>query len=82
MALIDNSTLSLDDWKYVDRLFGLKLVESAPDISDELKEIISKHHNARLEKNYALSDKIREELASKNISILDSADGVIWEYID
>lgn len=81
LAYVDNSTLSLSDWEYLDRLLGLNLVASAPDISDELKAKIKQHHIARENKNYELSDRLRDELAAENISVLDTADGTFWQFL-
>lgn len=41
---------------------------------------IALRNDAKKAKNYALSDKIRDELKAKNVNLLDTKDGVIWEY--
>lgn len=41
---------------------------------------IALRNDAKKAKDYALSDKIRDELKEKNIHLLDTKDGVIWEY--
>lgn len=45
-----------------------------------IDEQIQKRNEAKKQKDYVLSDKIRDELKEKNISLLDTKDGVIWEY--
>lgn len=41
---------------------------------------IALRNDAKKAKDYALSDKIRDDLKAKNINLLDTKDGVIWEY--
>lgn len=41
---------------------------------------IALRNDAKRAKDYALSDKIRDDLKAKNINLLDTKDGVIWEY--
>jgi len=52
-------------------------------ISDEKKEkienLIEQRTQAKKDKNFELSDKIRDELTSMNISIMDTATGILWE---
>jgi cysteinyl-tRNA synthetase len=44
-----------------------------------IEELILKRDNAKKEKNFELSDKIRDELKNMNISIMDTANGTLWE---
>lgn len=79
-ALIDNTTeLSLNDWQFIENLFGLGLI--VPDISDAEKSLIAEREAARAAKDYQKSDQIRDILASKNITVKDTANGPIWEYL-
>jgi cysteinyl-tRNA synthetase len=64
----------------IDELLGLQLIETTPDIDDETKQLILRRQRAREEKNWAESDRIRDELAKRNIIIQDTASGSIWEY--
>ena len=52
-------------------------------ITDEEKEVIEaliqKRSEAKKEKNFEISDKIRDELTSQGISIMDTANGTVWE---
>lgn len=45
-----------------------------------IEQQIALRNDAKKAKDYALSDKIRDELKAKNIHLLDTKDGVIWEY--
>ena len=80
-ALIDGSELSMEDWRKVDELFGLDLLADSPDIDDEVREMISARQTARLEKNWAESDRLRDLLAERGITVKDTADGPVWEYL-
>ncbi len=52
-------------------------------INEETKEkitsLLEKRTLAKKEKNFELSDKIRDELKHMNISIMDTPSGVVWE---
>lgn len=94
MAIIDeafNKVLSsrLDDihqhafvmlLETIDQLYGLKLLETSPDISDDLKRLIIERSRAREDKDYARSDEIRDELSKNGIAVRDTASGPVWEY--
>jgi cysteinyl-tRNA synthetase len=64
----------------VDELLGLKLIETTPDISDDLKRIIIERTRAREQKDYARSDELRSELEKSGITVRDTASGPVWEY--
>lgn len=80
-AIIDKSKLTLDDWKKVDELFGLRLIADSPDIDDETRALIEDRQSARDAKDFARSDEIRDLLANKGITVKDTPDGPIWQYI-
>lgn len=80
-AIIDQiNHADLEFWKQVDQLFGLQLLQDSPDINDEIHELLAARWDAKLQKNFAEADQIRDELLTKNITIKDSADGQIWQY--
>lgn len=81
-ALIDNSNISLDDWRKIDALLGIRLIADTPDVSKDVQELILERQKARNAKNYAKSDEIRDKLAARQISIKDTAMGPIWQYSD
>jgi len=64
----------------IDDLLGLQLLETTPDVTDEQKQLIIERERARDEKNWELSDKLRDELVKQDITIRDTAAGTIWEY--
>ena len=68
--------------KFLDDAFGLKIAESTPDISDELKTKIEKRFKAKKEKDFATADALRDEISNEGIALLDGADGSIWQYAE
>lgn len=80
-AIIDNSELSLDDWEKIDELFGLNLVADSPNIDKKTTELIEERAYARAIKDFEKSDHIRGELAAMGITVRDTLDGAIWEYL-
>jgi len=79
-AIIDNCALSLDDWRKIDKLFGLRLISDTPDVSDEVYNLIHERDVARTNKDFAMSDKIRGELLKQGIALSDTPDGAVWYY--
>ena len=66
--------------KFLDDAFGLKIAETTPDISDELKQKIAERFAAKKAKDFATADKLRDEIMAEGIVLLDGADGSIWQY--
>ena len=79
-ATIDSSTISLEDWKRIDELFGLNLIADTPDVSEDIIDKIIAREKARADKDYTLSDEIRDDLLTRGIALRDTPDGAVWEY--
>ncbi len=79
-ALIDSLELSFMDWRKIDELFGLGLVEESPNLNDELREKIHEREKARANQDFVKSDAIRDELLVRNVALNDTKNGTIWEY--
>ena len=70
-----------DDFlKFVDDAFGLEIAANSADISEDLKAKIVERVEAKAAKDYARADALRDEIAEEGIELLDSADGVKWQY--
>lgn len=67
---------------FLDELLGLKIGESTPDISDEIKGKIAERFEAKKAKDFAKADALRDEIAQEGIALLDNADGSIWQFIN
>ena len=64
----------------IDELLGLQLIASTPDIDDTTKQLILARVRARENKDFAASDRLRDELAAQGIVVRDTASGPIWSY--
>lgn len=66
-----------------DEVLGLDLAKAEADNCDnldsEIEELIAKRQQARAEKDWALADKIRDDLLKRNIKLIDTPEGVKWE---
>lgn len=80
-ALIDNSNLALSDWEFVDQLFGLDLLAAATPISQNQLSLISQRESARQAKDWSTADAIRDQLAKQNLTVKDTSNGPIWQFI-
>ncbi len=81
LAMIDNSVLTLSDWNFIDELLGLDLINSTPDKTQELADEFYARELARKNQDYAVADKIRDDLAKQGLTILDTASGPIWQFL-
>ena len=78
---------TLSNIEFIDTLLGFGGQEPFTyfqiGISEEEKEkietLISQRNEAKKEKNFERSDAIRDELTAMGISIMDTADGIVWE---
>ena len=66
--------------QFLDDAFGLMIGETTPDISEELKQKITERAEAKKNKDFAKADALRDEISKEGISLLDSAEGTIWQY--
>jgi cysteinyl-tRNA synthetase len=64
----------------IDKLLGVGLANSTPDIDNEAKELITKRLAARQNHDWAASDKLRLELADRHITTRDTPEGTVWSY--
>lgn len=77
--------------KSFDKVLGLNLSKAfeekqeavIPEISEELKQyienLIEERKQAKLNKNYARADEIRNELATKGIELIDTKEGTTYK---
>ena len=66
----------------IDELLGLELVSSTPDISDDAKRLLIERRQARESRDWAESDRLRDELAAMRIIVNDTPSRSIWQYSD
>lgn len=77
---IKNNVPSNEFVEFLDEAFGLKIAESTPDISDELKAKIAERKQVKTERDFAKSDALRDEIAEAGIKLLDGANEMLWQY--
>lgn len=80
-AVIDNANINFEDWQKIDEFFGLNLIQDSPNITAEQSQIITARQVARAQKDWQQSDKLRAKLEETGLTILDTKDGQIWQYL-
>ena len=48
-------------------------------LDEDIEKLIAERQQARKEKNFALADKIRDDLKARGIVLLDTPQGVKWK---
>lgn len=56
------------------------VIKEKGDIDGEIEELIAQRQEARKNKDFALSDKIRDDLKARGIILEDTSQGVKWSY--
>jgi len=59
---------------------GIMQNELGGTLEEEVEELIKKRNEARKNRDFALSDKIRDDLTKKGIVLEDTAQGVRWSF--
>lgn len=81
-ALIDSiASDNLAFWKAIDELFGLNLLADSPALPPAAAQLLSDRAAARAAKDYQTSDRLREQLATYNLTVLDTPAGQTWQYL-
>ena len=79
-----NNTTKIELIKSWDTVLGLDLLKEKEvdnELSKYIKEKIEERNAAKANKDYALADKIREELLSNGIELKDTREGTTWNKI-
>jgi cysteinyl-tRNA synthetase len=68
---------------FIEDIFGLQVEESNNDevLDNVLNILIEMRKDARTNKDWAASDKIRDGLAAAGIQLKDGADGTSWSLV-
>lgn len=64
----------------IDELLGLQLESATPDVDDETKQLIVTRQRARDAKDWKESDRLRDTLLERGITLKDTVDGTLWQY--
>lgn len=67
---------------YADQVLGLDLTrkEVTRELSDEMQSLLDKRADARAEKNWSESDRLRTLLEDQGLIIKDSPNGQDWQW--
>jgi len=74
---VEERDKSLEVMRGFDTVLNFEIKEQALDA--QIEEMIEKRNEARKNKDYALSDKIRDELLAMGIVLEDTPQGVKWK---
>ena len=80
-SVIDTNELNYEDWKFVDELFGLGLIDGIESVPDFVKRLMTERDEARKNKDFAVADEIREQLADNNYTVKDTPEGPVWQFM-
>ena len=61
---------------------GILQKTTKANLEEEIEALIAERQQARKDRNFALADKIRDDLKDKGIELLDTPQGVRWKKID
>ncbi len=67
--------------QFLDNLFGLDLLNSAPDIDARARSLLSNRELARKERNWTESDRLRGEIEKIGFIVNDEQNGSTWGYL-
>ena len=70
---------ALDLFKELTGVIGIAVKEQTDDLTEEVEALIEKRQAARKAKDFALADKIRDDLLSRGIILEDTREGVKWK---
>ena len=62
-------------------VLGLIVIRKEEDLDSEIVSLIEERQAARKRKDFAEADRIRDELKSRGIELLDTREGVKWKRI-
>ena len=68
----------LNDLDFMCGILGIKLEEGSKVDDAEIEKLIALRNTAKADKNFALSDEIRDKLAEMGVTIKDTREGTKW----
>ena len=68
----------LPEFERMSDILGIYIVKVTDQEKNEINQMIEKRDEYRMEKNYDEADKIRDEIAEKNIIFIDHKNKTIW----
>ncbi len=81
-SIKDPSVLNRDSLtvflQYIDQLLGLRLIDTTPDVDLQVKDLLIQREQARKQKDWLESDRLREDLETRGIFVKDSENITTW----
>ena len=68
----------LQEFERMSDILGIQIVKVTDEEKNQINEMIKKRDEYRIEKNYNEADKIRDEIAEKNIIFIDHKNRTTW----
>ena len=68
----------LPEFERMSEILGIYIVKVTDQEKNEINQMIKKRDEYRIEKNYEQADKIRDEIAGKNIIFIDHKNKTKW----
>jgi cysteinyl-tRNA synthetase len=60
---------------------GLELTDDVAEMDDDVAELVEERNAARARKDFAESDRIRDELLARGIVLEDTPNGTVWRQV-
>ena len=68
----------MQEFERMSDILGIQIVKVTDEEKNQINEMIKKRDEYRIEKNYLEADKIRDEIANKNIIFIDHKNRTTW----
>jgi len=73
-----SAEIILPEFERVSEILGFQILKVSDTEKNEINQMIKKRDEYRVEKNYEQADKIRDEIAKKNIMFVDHKNSTTW----
>nr|AIF19305.1 cysteinyl-tRNA synthetase (CARS, cysS) [uncultured marine thaumarchaeote KM3_86_E11] len=75
---VASAKIILPEFERMSAILGIKILKVSDDEKNEINQMIKKRDEYRAEKNYDEADKIREQIAERNIIFVDHKNKTRW----
>jgi len=75
---VASAKIILPEFERMSDILGIKILKVSDDEKNEINQMIKKRDEYRAEKNYDDADKIREQIAERNIIFFDHKNKTTW----
>ena len=74
----NSAKMILEEFERMSDILGIHIIKVTDEEKNEINEMLAKRDEYRLNKNYEQADKIRDEIAEKNIIFIDHKNKTTW----